>query len=254
MVEQRQELHFRQLFAAARALRYVPPEVDLVHVQFGTIFGADGQPLSTRKGNMVYLQALLDDAVARARTIVEQKNPDLSVAEKDSVAEAVGIGAVIYNDLYQDPRRNITLDWERMLSVEGNSAAYLQYSYARCRSILRRAAQEGDADVAQANHTFQLAEEQVLELLIHPAEQRLIKHLARLPEAIREAGTRYAPFVIAEWCYTTAREFGVFFEQCAVLKAETSALRTARLALVAATAQALKNGLRLLGITTPERM
>ncbi len=254
VVEQRQELHFRQLFAAARALRYVPPEVDLVHVQFGTIFGAGGQPLSTRKGNMVYLQALLDDAVARARTIVEQKNPDLSVAEKDSVAEAVGIGAVIYNDLYQDPRRNITLDWERMLSVEGNSAAYLQYSYARCRSILRRAAQEGDADVAQANHTFQLAEEQVLELLIHPAEQRLIKHLARLPEAIREAGTRYAPFVIAEWCYTTAREFGVFFEQCAVLKAETSALRTARLALVAATAQALKNGLRLLGITTPERM
>ncbi len=254
VVEQRQELHFRQLFAAARAMRYVPPDVDLVHVPFGTIFGTDGQPLSTRKGNMVYLQALLDDAVARARTIVEQKNPDLSAAEKDRVAEAIGIGAVIYNDLYQDPRRNITLDWERMLSVEGNSAAYLQYSYARCRSILRRAVQDADTDVAQAEQEFQLSEEQCLELLTHPAEQHLIKHLARLPEATREAGTRYAPFVIADWCYTTAREFSVFFEQCSVLKAETSALRTARLALVAATAQALKNGLHLLGITTPERM
>lgn len=244
VVEQRQELHFRQLFAAARALGYVSPDVELVHVYFGTIFDVDGQPLSTRKGNMVYLEALLNDAAARARAVVEEKNPDLPETEKAQVAEAVGIGAVIYNDLYQDPKRNITLDWERMLSIEGNSATYLQYSYARCRSILRRAGQRADTVTAGADSA----------LLVHPAEQSLIKHLARLPEAVREAGARYAPFVIADWCYTTAREFGVFFEQCPVLKAETPELQHARLALVMATAQALKNGLGLLGIKAPERM
>ncbi|MGB9738018.1 arginine--tRNA ligase [Chloroflexus sp.] len=242
VVDARQELHFRQLFAIVRAMGYAR-DVELVHVPFGVITTSDGQPLSTKKGNMVYLEALLDDAVARARALVDAKSPDLSPEERATIAEVVGIGAVIYNDLYQDPRRNITLDWDRMLSIEGNSAAYLQYSHARCRSILRRAADEGVA-LAEADLT----------LLTHPSEQRLIRHLARLPEALREAGARYAPFVIADWCYTTAREFGIFFEQCPVLRAETPTLRAARLRLVAATANALRNGLALLGIRAPERM
>ncbi len=244
-----QELHFRQLFALVRAIGYVPDEVDLVHVSFGSIFDASGQPLSTRRGNMVYLSTLLEDAVARAYAVVENKNPDLPKEEKQHVAEMVGIGAVIYNDLYQDTRRNITLDWNRMLATEGNSATYLQYSYARCRSILRLAAEDsaGVPDVSTPRP-------ELSELLVHPAEQQLIKHLARLPDAVREAGARYAPFVIADWCYTTARQFGVFFEQCPVRRAESPDLRSARLVLVAATAQALKNGLALLGIQAPERM
>ncbi len=244
VVDARQELHFRQLFALVRAMGYAH-DIELVHVPFGTVFDAHGNALSTRKGNMVYLEALLDEAVRRAREVVENKNPDLSDAEKAAVAEAVGIGAVVYNDLYQDPRRNITLDWGRMLATEGNSATYLQYSYARCRSILRRAATEGPLD------DFTTVD---CTLLLHASEQQLIKYLARLPDTVREAGARYAPFVIADWCYATAREFGIFFEQCPVLKAETSALRSARLALVTATAQALKNGLSLLGINVPERM
>src|SRR6185295_12573707 len=97
-----------------------------------------------RKGNMVYLEALLNDAHARARAVVEKTSPDLPADEKEQVAEMVGVGAVIYNDLYQDPRRNITLDWDRMLSLEGNSATYIQYMYARCRSILRKAAEEDE--------------------------------------------------------------------------------------------------------------
>ncbi|NJN67659.1 MAG: arginine--tRNA ligase [Chloroflexaceae bacterium] len=242
-----QELHLRQLFALSRAMGYAQ-EVELVHVAFGTVFDATGQALSTRRGNMVYLETLLDEAVARARGVIEQKQADLSEEEKERVAEMVGIGAVIYNDLYQDPRRNITLDWDRMLSTEGNSATYLQYSYARCRSIMRKAEQ------ALSVERLLPMDPTLAPLLIHPTEQQLLKHLARLPAVIREAGERYTPFVIADWCYTTAREFGVFFEQCPVLKAETPPLREARFLLVTATAQALKNGLSLLGIQAPERM
>ena len=248
VVDGRQELHFRQLFALVRAMGYAR-SVELVHIPFGIITTPDGQPLSTRKGNMVYLESLLDEAVSRARAVVDQKNPELGDAERAAVAEAVGVGAVIYNDLYQDPRRNISLDWGRMLATEGNSATYLQCSHARCRSILRRAEEGGEGGEGEEG-----GEGADLTLLIHPSETRLLKHLARLPEAVREAGARYASFVIADWCYTTAREFGVFFEQCPVLKAETPELRAARLELVAVTAMALKNGLALLGIKAPERM
>lgn len=247
VVEQRQELHFRQLFALARALGYAEG-VELTHIYFGTIFDANGQALSTRRGNMIYLETLLDDAVARAKTVVDTKSPELSEAEKDEVANAVGVGAVIYNDLYQDLKRNITLDWDRMLATEGNSATYLQYSYARCRSILRRGQEARGADSGLLPEQYDAA------LLTHSAEAGLLKHLARLPGAVREAGERYAPHVIADWCYTTAREFATFYDQCSVLRAETPALRDARLALVAATSQALKNGLALLGVRVVERM
>lgn len=243
-----QDLHFRQLFALARNVGIVSDDVDLIHVSFGTIFDNTKKALSTRYGNMIYLKTLLDDAVDRAKGVIEEKNPDLPPEERDAVAEAVGIGAIIYNDLYQDPKRNITLDWESMLATEGNSATYLQYSHARCRSILRRA--ETTLETVLANGV----QEDVGSLLTHPSEQQLLKHLARLPLVVRDAGRRYAPSLIAEWCYTTAREFGVFFEQCSVLKADTPMLREARLALVAATAQSLKNGLSLLGIKAPNRM
>jgi arginyl-tRNA synthetase len=224
VVDARQELHFRQVFAMARALGYAK-DIDLVHIAFGTVFDAQ-----------------LNDAHDRARAVVEQASPDLSEEEKEAVAEAVGIGAVIYNDLYQDSRRNITLDWERMLATEGNSATYIQYMHARSCSILRKAG-IGKTDSQSADSS----------LLTHEAEVALIKQLAKLPGAVREAGERYAPFVIAEWCYNTARSFSSFYHHCPVLDASPD-LRAARLRLVAATAQALENGLKLLGIRAPERM
>jgi arginyl-tRNA synthetase len=240
-----QELHFRQLFALARKVGYVPEGVELEHVKFGTIFDQSGKPLSTRAGNMVYLTELLDDAHTRARAVVDASSPDLPEDVKADVAEKVGIGAVMYNDLYQDSRRNITLDWDRMLAIEGNSAPYIQYMYARCRSIVRRVM--GDS----ADMQIPACDAAVLN---HPSELDLVRQLAKLPGIVREAADRYATFVIAEWCYDTARTFSAFYRDCPVVKAEDEAVRTARLALTAATAQALRNGLGLLGIHVPERM
>lgn len=245
VVDARQELHFRQLFALVRALGVVPPDTALVHVSFGVVVGPDGQPLAARRGNMVYLQALLDEAHARARAVVDGANPELPEAAKEAIAEAVGVGAVIYNDLYQDPRRTIALDWGKMLSLQGNSAPYVQYMYARCRSISRKATAASPAASPPPADPA---------LLAHPAEVALLKRLARLPGAVREPGARYAPFVLAEWCFETARATAAFYRDCPVLAAPSAPLGAARLALVEATAQSLRNGLRLLGIAAPERM
>jgi len=247
VVDARQELHFRQLFALARAMGEAQGVV-LEHIKFGTIFDVSGKPFSTRAGNMIYLADLLNDAHARARAIVDKTSPEIPEAERDEIAEIVGVGGVVYNDLYQDPRRNITLDWDRMLALEGNSSTYIQYMYARCKSILRNATEELQPSVGHENTALSAA------LLTHPSEAALIKQLARLPGAVREAADRYAPFVVGEWCYETARALSGFYRDCSVLKAETPELRVARLRLVAATAQALKNGLALLVIRVPERM
>jgi arginyl-tRNA synthetase len=197
---------------------------------------------------MVYLEQLLDEAHARALAVVDSTSPELPQEERDAIAEAVGVGAVIYNDLYQDPRRDIRLDWDRMLTLEGNSAPYIQYMHARCRSIIRKAAEERGAPADAPLPPYDPA------LLRHASETAVVKQLAKLPRAVREAADRYAPFVIAEWCYETARALSAFYRDCSVLKAENEELRNARLHLVAATAQALKNGLALLCINAPDRM
>lgn len=258
VVDARQEMHFRQLFALARALGDAAG-IKLEHIKFGTIFDQNGNVLSTRKGNMIYLADLLDEAHARARSIVDQVSSKLSEEEREQVAELVGIGGVIYNDLFQDPRRNIKLDWDRMLALQGNSATYIQYMHARCKSILRRASgiEDDSADPAQPGLTLAGSPWSAVDsskLLVHPAETGLIKQLAKLPRAVREAAERYSPFVIAEACYEIAGALSTFYEKCSVLKAETEELRTARLHLVAATAQVLANGMGLLGIRMPERM
>jgi arginyl-tRNA synthetase len=238
-----QKLHFRQVFEIVRRLGY-PEIADVsVHIPFGQVTAPQGGRFSMRMGNVVYLEDVLDEAVDRAtakiRENIEAGRSELTEAEIASVGETVGIGAVIYFDLHQGPDRNIAFDWDKMLAFDGNTGVYIQYTHARCRSILRKAG----ARVPGA-----------LGILTAPEEQAVIKQLARLPHALREAGEKFAPATIAEWTYTLAREYARFYHACPVLEAPTPALRAARLDLTAAVAQGLANGLALLGIRAPEKM
>jgi arginyl-tRNA synthetase len=242
-----QKLHFQQVFEIARRMGYAEIADRSVHIPFGMVVKADGERFRTRKGEVIFADEILDEAAERAEAVMraqmEGGNSEVTEAEVKPTSEMLGIGAVIYADLYQGPERNIQFDWEKMLALTGNTATYNQYMHARCRSILRKA---GDAEAVIP--TADTA------LLTEPEAQTLIKLLHRLPHVVREAGEKFSPATVADWVYNLSREFSRFYEACPVLKAPTPELRAARLALVAATAQGLKNGLALLGIGAPERM
>ena len=244
VVGQEQKLHFQQVFEAVRRMGHPEIAERSVHVSFGAVTDASGQRFSMRKGTAIFLDEVLDEAISRARATVSKKigegRTDLTAEEQDALGQMIGVGAVIYNDLYQGTNRDIRFDWDMMLAFDGNSAPYIQYTHARCRSLLRKAGELGEA--ADAG------------LLIAPQEQDVIKQLARLPQAIRMAGERYLPAVVAEWTYELARVFTRFYHDLPVLDAGTMELRAARLRLVAAVAIGLSNGLALLGIHAPERM
>jgi arginyl-tRNA synthetase len=239
-----QKLHFQQVFEIVRRLGYAKIADVSVHISFGKVSPPEGKKFSMREGNVVFLNDVLDEAYERAKLVVDENiasgSFDIPKEDAEKIAEMLGTGAVIYSDLYQGPDRNITFDWDKMLSPVGNTATYIQYTHARCKGILRNA--EHIPTSADAN------------LLIAPAEQVLLKHLAKMPAVVREAGEKYLPAMVADWTYNLAREFARFYEECPVLKAPTPELREARLLLVVATAQGIKNGMALLGIGVPERM
>lgn len=247
VTDMRQQLHFKQVFATWTAWRAAqglplpgqPGAAALVHLWFGMLVLPEGA-MSTRKGNVIRLVDLLDEAVRRAREVVDSKSPDLSDAARAAVAEAVGCGAVRYADLSQNPQTNVTFDWERMLSLDGNTAPFLLYSLARCRGLQRKG---GVAQPSVAGI-----------VLGQPAERELALVIARTPEVVAAAADLCRPNLLCDHLYTLATTFNRFYAECPVLSAPSDAERTARLALVEATATTLQRGLEALGLPILDRM
>jgi len=247
VTDARQGLHFEMFFAVARAAGWAGADVDLVHVTFGSVLGEDGSPLKTRSGENVRLRELLDEAVQRALAVVEQKNPDLSDGEKDRIARAVGIGAVKYADYSNNRTSDYVFSFERMLSLEGNTAPYLQYAYARIKSIERKASQK-DVDVE--------AELAALDgiRLSQAEELDLGKFLCRYGDAVEAAAADYRPNYLTVYLYELAQKFSAFYTNCPVLGADPND-RATRLLLCELTARTIRHGLsKLLGIDVIERM
>ncbi len=236
VVDNGQSLHFEQLFASSAKLGYGKGE-RLVHVKFGLILSEDMKKLSTRAGRHVSLEGVIDEAIEKAAKVVREKRPDLSPKERTKIAKAVGISALKFNDLSQNRQSDITFRWETMLSFEGQSAPYLMYTYARIRSILRKAkpgpflpeALQGEGDFT------------------------LLLLLIQFPEAVEKARATYFPHYLAEYLVSLARGANRFYETEPVLSAPRAA-RAARLRLIASASGALATGMKLLGIIPVERM
>ena len=231
-----QILHFKQIIAIARREGYT---ADFRHITFGSILGENRKLMKTRSGENVPLRDLLDEAVQRARKIIEEKNPDLSESEKADIAQKVGIGAVKYYDLSQYRMTDYIFSWDRMLSFQGNTAPYLQNAYVRIRSIFRKA---GEEFVAPTNLS-----------LTTPEEKNLATRLCQFAEVVPTVLNDFRPNILANYLYELANSFHAFYEACPVLKSEEPS-RSSRLALCELTGRVLRQGLDLLGIRVPEKM
>ena len=238
VVDARQTLHLKQVFAISRRAGFAPDVCSLEHHAFGTMMGADNRPLKTREGTAVKLMDLLDEAEQRASRIVEAKNPGLPQEQKAAIARTVGIGAVKYADLAHNRLSDYVFSWDKMLSLEGNTAPYMQYAYARIRSIFRKAvgqAESGRVVIAEA------------------AERALGLKLLQFPETIQAVAGECLPNLLCAYLYDLARAFSGFYETCPVLKADPP-VRAGRIALCDQTARTIRCGLSLLGIQTIEQM
>jgi len=246
-----QILHFKQIFQIARREGYT---ADLRHIIFGSILGEDRKLMKTRSGENVPLRDLLEEACKRARKIVEEKNPQLSEDEKIGIAEKIGIGAVKYADLSQYRMTDYIFSWEKMLSLHGNTAPYLQNAYVRIRSIFRKA---GESTVATplrgvADGTGHRPVATSL-TLTDSAEINLAKRLCEFAEIVPQVLNGFRPSILANYLFELANSFHTFYEACPVLKSDEPS-RSSRLALCDLTGRVLQCGLDLLGIKVPEKM
>lgn len=242
-VDQRQALHFQQVFKVARLAGFVSDTTQLEHMGFGTMNGADGRPFKTRDGGTVKLTDLLDEAEQRAHSLVAQKNPELSEGELQQIGRAVGIGAVKYADLSKHRSSDYSFNFDLMLSFEGNTAPYMMYAYTRVASVFRKLGRSMEQldDLAP----LQLEQE---------SESDLAAHLAQFGSTLAYVAREGTPHVLCHYLYELAGRFSSFYEQCPILAAELPAQRDSRLRLAALTGRTLRQGLTLLGIDTLERM
>jgi arginyl-tRNA synthetase len=235
-----QQQHLEMLFQVACEAGWLVPPARAEHVGFGSVLGADGKLLRSRAGSSVKLTDLLDEAVARAAAAVAERNPSLDEETRLAVAQAVGIGAVKYADLSTDRTNDYVFDYARMLAFDGNTAPYLQYAYARIRSIFRRAG----ANPPRAGGALAVFE---------PAERALAIELLEFSTVLQSVAESLEPHRLANYLYGVSTAFTAFYERCPVLRAEGE-VRQSRLVLCDLSARSLALGLRLLGITAPDRM
>ncbi|MEU2118831.1 arginine--tRNA ligase [Streptomyces sp. NPDC016459] len=250
VVDARQSLHFKMVFETARRAGWLNDDVKAVQLAFGTVLGKDGKPFKTREGETVRLVDLLDEAVDRATTVVREKEQDfrektgkslLTESEIVENGQYVGIGAVKYADLSTSAARDYKFDLDQMVSLNGDTSVYLQYAYARIRSIFGKA-----GDRTPLAHP---------ELELAPAERALGLHLDQFGEVIAEAATEYAPHKLTAYLYQLASLYTTFYDQCPVIKPEPAQdVAENRLFLCDLTARTLHQGMALLGIRTPERL
>ena len=240
IVDARQILHLRQVFAVVRAAGYAPDAVSLEHYPFGTMLGADHKPFKSRVGGLVKLMDLLQEAEDRAYALVGEKSPDLAEEERRKIARVVGIGSVKYADLSLNRETDYVFSWDNMLSFDGNTAPYLQYSYARVKSLFRRA----EVDEEALDGAIVIGEK---------AEKVLGAKLLQFTEAVEIVAREGYPNLLCNYLYELADAFMKFYETCPVLRADEP-WRTSRLLLASLTARTIRQGLDLLGIETVERM
>jgi arginyl-tRNA synthetase len=229
-------LHFRQIFEIARREGY---KADFRHITHGSILGEDRKLMKTRSGENVPLRELLDEACKRARKIIEEKNPDFSEADKADIAQKIGISAVKYADLSQYRMTDYVFSWDRMLSLQGNTAPYLQNAYVRIRSIFRKSGEPAP---------------KVDKLILRdPSEINLAKRICQFAEIVPQVLNDFRPNILANYLFELGNSFHTFYEACPVLKSDEP-VRGSRLALCDLSGRVLQRGLDLLGIKVPEKM
>jgi arginyl-tRNA synthetase len=237
VVDVAQSLHFQQLFASVKKFSWYKPETELTHLKFGRMAFKD-KKMSTRKGNIIHLEELIEEATSRAKQIILEKNPELE--NLDQVAEIVGIGSIKYSVLSQSPETNIIFDWDKIISFDGNSAPYLQYSYARANSII----QQNPATTSDFS-------------AIEPCEEELnlLKAISQFESVVLDAANKLKPNLLANYTFDLCQNFNSFYVKCPVLSEKDSAIRNFRLSLVTKFCSVNKQALGLLGgIQVPDKM
>ena len=232
-----QKLHFAQVFKVIELLGYDWYK-DLVHVPYG-IVSMEGGKLSTRNGNVIYAEEILHESINKIYEIIEEKNPDLP--DKETVARQVGIGAILFNDLYNQRIKDVVFNWDKILNFDGETGPYVQYTYARCASVFRKV---GDV---------QIPDEIDYSVLTDDVTMNLLKDITRFPGIVKDAADKFEPFMIARFAVSVAQHFNKFYHDCQINVKEEN-VKMARLKVVQMTMKVIKDALELLGIECPEQM